>query len=854
MLVDVPATPTEKIGEDIQRALRGPAEADFSPTEGLIMQKPQTLLGRISLVLAMASVLASTSSAGLGAAGQARARSTPAGAASVLKQWTADNGNGTYSNPLFHEEFEDPDVIRVGGDYYLVGTTMHMNPGVQIMHSRDLVNWELSGYAIDRLDLGPTYRLEGGNIYGRGIWAPCIRYHQGTFYIFSNVNGAGLQVLRSKSIQGPWERNQLPGRHDLSVLFDDDLGKIFIISGNSAPYPIEELAPDLRSIVPDVHHQLVVPDGQRMGEGHHFYKIKGRYYDVSAIPGGTVDQMVASADAIDGPWTVERMVQGESLGVPTVTPARVSSNDRGLTLHQGGLVDTPSGEWWSIIMSDHGSAGRMVALVPITWDHNFPLIGLPGNLRKAPNTWVKPNTGAPQSPKPAFVHDDAFDGTLNPLWQWNHVPDDAKWSVTEKRGVLRLHSLAADNFYNARNSITQRPPAPESIMTVELDSSGLMAGDTAGLGLLSTPYASIGVVRTAAGTTLQMATGAAPGRRGGAAATTAVGAAVVSQVSPPSHLWLRVHCDFDTDQAVFSWSADGRTFTPLGPPFTTTFQLTTFQGVRPALFNFSTTGQPGGYADFDNYTVDEPRARGVEREIPAGKVVAFTSGADGTLLSADPRNNVLLNVGPAAGGAIPQDARFQVMDVGLGRVALRASNGRFVSVDQEKAVLKDLGNGQTRRCGILPVGEPDARRHDADVARQPSLPRHHTGRPWPGDRHVSWRHCRAQGRCGVQMEGGCQSGRGPLTSVSGDRQDVTQTALYFAHGQIPFGSLHALPRPCRDHAPSCIAGARPRRTARHPRPLHRCPRERQVLHRTAPAPGFPAWCPMTDGPGGEAPR
>ena len=110
----------------------------------------------------------------------------------ATKHWTADNGNGTYSNPLFYEEFEDPDVIRVGDDYYLAGTTMHMMPAVQIMHSKDLVNWELVGYCADRLDLGPAFRLESGNIYGRGIWAPCLRHHSGMFYIFSNVNGVGL--------------------------------------------------------------------------------------------------------------------------------------------------------------------------------------------------------------------------------------------------------------------------------------------------------------------------------------------------------------------------------------------------------------------------------------------------------------------------------------------------------------------------------------------------------------------------------------------------------------------------------------------------------------------------------------
>ncbi len=352
--------------------------------------------------------------------------------------WTADNGNGTYSNPLFYEEFEDPDVIRVGGDYYLAGTTMHMNPAVQLMQSKDLVNWELAGYCMDRLDLGPAFRLERGDVYGQGIWAPCIRYHRGMFYVFSNVNGVGLQVFRSKSIRGPWERNQLPGRHDLSVLFDDD-GKIYIISGNRSPYPIEELTPDLRSFVPGVRYEL---DGQ-MGEGHHLYKISGKYVDVSAIPGGAVDQMVAVADSIRGPWKVERMVQSESMGVTAAAPDFAEPNDRGLWLHQGGIVDTPSGQWWSIVMSDHGSAGRMVSLVPVTWDHGFPLIGLPGNLRKAPNTWIKPDVGYTPEPRPAFIHDDNFDGgALNPLWQWNHVPDDSKWSITDHPGVLRLQFTA----------------------------------------------------------------------------------------------------------------------------------------------------------------------------------------------------------------------------------------------------------------------------------------------------------------------------------------------------------------------------------------------------------------------------
>ena len=670
-------------------------------------------MNRALLSLAVVALLLKSSPIPAFAAGSSSSANLSAAATS---HWTADNGNGTYSNPLFYEEFEDPDPIRVGNDYYLASTTMHMNPAVILMHSKDLVNWELAGYCAARLDLGPAFRLEGGNIYGKGIWAPCIRYHKGMFYVFCNVNGAGLEVFRSKAISGPWERNQLPGHHDQSVLFDDDLGKIYIISGGNSPYPIDEIAPDLRSMVPGVRHLLVVPPGgTRMGEGHHLYKIKGKYYDVSAIPGGAVNQVVARGETIDGPWTVTTMVESESLGVPGTTPAKVQANDRGLWLHQGGMCDTPAGEWWSIIMSDHGSAGRMVSLVPITWDDNFPLIGLPGNLRKAPNTWIKPDTevrqapqaafvhagqllrsfprSAAQVPKPAFVHDDNFDsGKLNPLWQWNHVPDDSKWSLTEKRGVLRLHSLPATDFYNARNSLCQRPPGPESVMTVELDTKGLLDGDVAGLALLSNPSAWIGVVKTAEGTTLQMngRVGGGGGRQRGPAAAPA--APALGPSNPPTHLWLRVACNFDTDEAVFSWSADGMQFTPLGKPYATTFQLQTFQGVRPSLFNYNTNGQAGGYVDFDNYKVEEPRARGIEREIPAGKTVTLSSGADGSLLAADIRNSALVNV--AADGAIGKNTQFQVVDVGLGRVALKASNGSFVSAAGESVALKDLAGAK----------------------------------------------------------------------------------------------------------------------------------------------------------------
>jgi len=217
---------------------------------------------------------------------------------------------------------------------------------------------------------------------------------------------------------------------------------------------------------------------------------------------------------------------------------------------------------------------------------------------------------------------------------------------------------------------------PESIATVELDASGLVAGDTAGLALLNAPYAWIGLVKTAEGVTLQ--TFDQTDRK-----TTKVPASA-------THVWLRVACNFDTEKAVFSWSADGKEFAPLGDPFTMVFQLITFQGARFALFNYNTGGKAGGYADFDNFTVDEPRARGIERMIPVGKTITLTSGADGSFLAADMQNMSLVNVAADATGATVQNVKFQVVDLGKGRVALKAANGRFVSATDDSVALKDI--------------------------------------------------------------------------------------------------------------------------------------------------------------------
>jgi xylan 1,4-beta-xylosidase len=591
------------------------------------------------------------------------------------RSWAADNGNGTYSNPLFYDEFSDPDVIRVDSDYYLTGTTMHTMPGLPILHSRDLVNWKIVAYAFDRLDLGPDFRLEGGkSIYGGGIWAPSFRYHNSTFYIFANVNRFGLQVFRASDPRGPWKHNRIQqGLHDLSVLFDDD-GKIYAVYG-AREIHIVELNQDLTDIVPGTD-RVLIERSLGMGEGSHFYKLKGKYYIVSAIPGAHVPMKCARAVSLAGPWEVETISAEESLGIGQgyrpkgraqnppfeVNPPDLSAG-HSLDLHQGGIVDTPSGEWWGLSMQDHNSVGRLTALSPVTWADGWPFFGLPGNLKRSPSTWVKPNTGHVEPVTSPYVRSDDFSGPkLEMIWQWNHVPEDTKWSLSERPGYLRLHSLAAKDFWWARNSLTQRAVGPESTATTELDGAGLKSGDVAGLALLNSPYAWIGLQRDDSGYAI-------------VEYDHSTGKTAREPVSEP-HLWLRVHCDFDTEIAKFSYSSNGKDFKPLGPDFVMVFQLTTFQGIRYALFNYNTGVAPGGQADFNFFNVDEPRPRGLTRPIPVSQSITITDlGSGNTLAVVDGK----LQSVNGAGKATP----FRIVDQGKGRIALQTGDGKYISVGGE---------------------------------------------------------------------------------------------------------------------------------------------------------------------------
>jgi beta-xylosidase len=539
---------------------------------------------------------------------------------------------------------------------------MHSMPGLPVLRSRDLVNWTFVTYALDRLDLGPSFRLEDGqNEYGKGIWAPCFRYRNGTFYIFSNVNGQMTQMFRASNPAGPWTRTPMKrSLHDLSVLFDDD-GKTYVVWGYRG-IRVAQLTGDLTDIVPGTEREMIAPSAG-MGEGLHFYKIKGKYILTSAWYMGEMRMPVARADRLEGPWEVNQDVsRGEDFGLGVsyrvsqhenafrISPPDASTPGR-CAIHQGGIVDTPTGEWWGFSMMDANAIGRFTALSPITWTDGWPYFGLPGNLGRTPRTWVKPNTGSSESPHAPYRHSDDFSAKqLQPIWQWNHVPVDGKWSLQERPGFLRLHALSAPDLWRARNTLTQRAIGPHSTVTVVLETVGMKSGDVAGIALFNRPYAWLGVEHGSGGFTLiefDEVTGKAsrvPLKNG--------------------RVWLRADCDFVKNTAGFRFSTDGKSYTSIGEAYTMAYGLITFQGIRGSLFAYNTEdGAEGGYADFDSIEVTEEPPR----PIPYGKQIELTVRDSAAKL----------HFGSAT--------TFTTVDRGLGRVALRTGDS-FVSVDQNHAV------------------------------------------------------------------------------------------------------------------------------------------------------------------------
>ena len=391
------------------------------------------------------------------------------GNTTFAEERSGDNGDGTFTNPVLWSDCPDPDLIRVGEDYYLVTTTMHLMPGAPIMHSKDLVNWEIVSYIFDKLKETPNYDMEEGTVYGRGQWATSLRYKDGRFFAYFTPNDQppkGWVYSTTDPKTEKWELySVLPHFHDASFFFDDN-GKAYMVYGTGM---IRELKPDLTGVLEGgLDMQLFERDSEENSllEGSRMIKKDGKYYllMISWPRGGIRREVCYRADKIEGPYEKKVILETPFGGL-------------GAGVAQGTIFDDPQGNWYGIIFQDRDGLGRAPMLMPCTWIDGWPMLGDENG--KVPEVMQKPVQGQPVK---GITKSDDFDSQeLNLCWQWNHNPVDEAWSLTERPGYLRLKTnKVVETIYTARNTITQRMEGPQSSGVVALDLKGMKVGDKAG--------------------------------------------------------------------------------------------------------------------------------------------------------------------------------------------------------------------------------------------------------------------------------------------------------------------------------------------------------------------------------------
>ena len=490
-------------------------------------------------------------------------------------------------NPVIYADVPDMSMVRVGNTYYMSSTTMHMSPGVPIMKSKDLVNWKLINYAYDTLaNLDAMNLVNGKSTYGKGTWASCIRFHNQTFYVSTFTQTTNkTYIYKTKDIEkGPWERITFtPAYHDHSIFFDDD-GKTYII-WSVRKLRIAELNDDLSGVKVGTERILIedvnAPAGNNvgLGEGSQLFKVNGKYYlfDIVWPRGGMRTVVIHRADNISGPWE-----------------GRVAFQDLGVA--QGGLIDTPDGHWFAYLFRDYGSVGRIPYLVPVQWKDGWPVLGVDG---KVPESLDLP---ASKGLIPGIVNSDEFsrkkgDPALPLVWQWNHNPDNSLWSVSERKGYLRLKTGRIDTlFLKSRNTLTQRTFGPQCSGSTLIDVSGLKDGDFAGLCALQRKFGQVGVKIVNGQKFVFMVSN-----------QTDQPTEIQSIALSKNSVYLKIECDFrdKIDIAKFFYSLDGKTWKSIGSQLKMEYTLMEhFMGYRFGLFNYSTK-TPGGFADFDFYHIGD---------------------------------------------------------------------------------------------------------------------------------------------------------------------------------------------------------------------------------------------------------
>jgi beta-xylosidase len=510
--------------------------------------------------------------------------------AALVGRW-GDQGDGTYVNPILPADFSDIDAIRVGDDFYAISSTLHLSPGMVILHSKDLVNWQIIGHAANDLSaISAEMSWDRMNRYGRGVWAGAIRYHENQYWIYFGMPDEGLFVTTAADPAGPWSPPQsvwkTSGWDDCCPFWDDD-GSGYLLATNFAKDPkndktynihLFKLSNDGRSLMMDsdrIIHQ------SRGSEANKLYKINGTYYHYfSEVRSEGRVPMIGRAKSLDGPWETKQI-------------GHVNKNiDK--EPNQGALIELKSRQWWFLTHQGAGDwEGRAMALLPVTWIDGWPIVGQAGDDGIGSMVWSarKPIEGMPiVLPQTS----DEFDGgKLSPQWEWNHQPRAEKWSLAPREGFLRLEAFASldgDNLRKVANIISQRAfRAADSVATLKLDLSGMGDGQKAGLCHFARTWSTLAVVQSAGARKLIL---------------TENGSASELPPIPGDSIWLRSSWGLE-GISQYSYSSDGTTFTPVGTVYPLTWG--NYRGDRIGIFTYNNAADRG-YVDVDwfHYTFEHP--------------------------------------------------------------------------------------------------------------------------------------------------------------------------------------------------------------------------------------------------------
>lgn len=489
-------------------------------------------------------------------------------------QSKSDNGDGTFTNPIIQADFPDPDVIRVGATYYMVTTTMHNFPGCTLLKSKDLVNWDFCCNPLEKMSSNSEYNLESGkNIYSKGAWANSLMYKNGKFYIlfnaFGNGDDAGGYLLTATNPEETWAMKRLSrGYYDPGLLVDED-NTVYVVCGNTN-LSVIQLDDDFNPV--GTEHAV---DGGFSGlEGSHFIKKDGYYYIYSTCCTWPATQWCFRSTNVFGPYEKKEVFDNDDI-------------------HQGALIKTQTGEWWTMLMRDCGAFGRMPYLEPVTWTDNWPIIGVND---AGVTTYTKPNVGKSYISTVLPTNDNFRNYKIGMQWQWNHNPDNSKWSLFERTGYLRLYTACVtDSFQQARNTLTQRiygyhSATVPSYGTIRMDVRNMKDGDIAGLAVFQDPYAFIGVNKV--GDKIYIVQRNKATRKN-----------YSTEIDCDSIIYLRAVATYGTSKASFYYSLDNTTYTNFGEDLNMKYNLSVFVGNRFCLFNYATKAE-GGFVDVDWFSTD----------------------------------------------------------------------------------------------------------------------------------------------------------------------------------------------------------------------------------------------------------